>query len=273
MNFDFGISAVLVLWWMTLAELTVLLLILFWRVRQRSFPLFMANLFLVGIRTELSRLAHDKPSVTMNVVSIAMDNLAVLALLLVQVELARRVFSGAKRKTWILWSLASVAVAAAAIAIWGPWPDAETLSTDSAAAVLRLLELVAQKSALLVNVLTIELCLLVFYFGRRFNAGWHSYEQRLAIGLSMSALGQLVVQGLWQSMAQTASPTDLTAYLHILKIGRKLVDANMLVYVTVLMWWMFTLGKTRGRKVWANPDQSVWADKEPLEGPRKRELF
>ena len=103
MNFDFGISAVLVLWWMTLAELTVLLLILFWRVRQRSFPLFMANLFLVGIRTELSRLAHDKPSVTMNVVSIAMDNLAVLALLLVQVELARRVFSGAKRKTWILW--------------------------------------------------------------------------------------------------------------------------------------------------------------------------
>jgi hypothetical protein len=262
-----------VLWWLTLAELTVLLLILFWRVRQRTFPWFMASLFFIGLRSALSRLAHDVPSVTMNAVSIAVDNLAALVALLVLVELARRVFKGVKRKTWVLWTLALVAVAAGAIAIWGPWPAPETLSPDSTAAVLRLLELVAQKSALLVNVLTIELCLLVFYFGRRFNAGWHSYEQRLAIGLSMSALGQLVVQGLWQSMAQTASPSDLTAYLHILNIGRKLVDANMLVYVTVLMWWMFTLGKTRGRKVWANPDQSVWADKEPLEGPRKRELF
>jgi hypothetical protein len=273
MNFDFGISAVEVLWWLTLAELTVLLLILFWRGRQRRFPLFMASLFLVGLRSVLSRLAHDMPSVTMNAVSIAMDNLAALAALLVLAELARSVFSGVKRKTWILWTLAFVVVAAAAIAVWGPWPDAEILSPDSTAAILRLLELVAQKSALLVNVLTIELCLLVVYFGRRFQAGWHSYKQRLAIGLSTSSVGQLVVQGLWQSMAITAEPKDLTDYLRILNIGRRLVDANMFVYVIVLIWWMFTLGKTRGHKVWKNRGQSVWSDKAPLGSTRGRRLF
>ena len=270
MNFDFGISAARVLWWLTLAELTVLLLILFWRVRQRTFPWFMASLFFIGLRSALSRLAHDVPSVTMNAVSIAVDNLAALVALLVLVELARRVFKGVKRKTWVLWTLALVAVAAGAIAIWGPWPAPETLSPDSTAAVLRLLELVAQKSALLVNVATIELCLLVTYCGRRFDAGWHSYKQWLAIGLSTSSLAQMVVLGLWQLMARTAAPKDLTDYLRIQNIGTRLVDANMFVYVTVLVWWMFTLGKTRGRKLWKNVDDAVWSDKAPLSGVRRR---
>ena len=273
MKFDFGFSAVEVLWWLTLAELTVLLLILFWRVRQRNFPWFMASLFLIGLRSVLSRVAHDVPSVTMNAVSIAVDNLAALTALLVLVELARRVFAGVKRRTWILWTLAMVAVAGGAITIWGPWPKADTLSADSTTAVLRLLELVAQKAALLVNMLTIELCLLVFYFGRRFDAGWHSYKQRLAIGLSTSSLGQLVVLGLWQLMAITAAPKDLTDYLHFQDIGRRLVDANMVVYLIVLLWWMFTLGKTRGRKIWKNRDQSVWSDKAPSGGARRRSTF
>jgi hypothetical protein len=273
MNSDSGFLAIQVLWWLTLVELAVLLLILFWRVRQRNFPWFMASLFLVGLRSVLNRVAHDVPSVTMNAVSIAVDNLAALAALLVLVELTRRVFAGVKRRTWILWTLAIVAVAAGAIAIWGPWPAAETLSADSTAAVLRLLELVAQKAALLVNVLTVELCLLVFYFGSRFDAGWHSYKQRLAIGLSMSSMGQLVVLGLWQLMAITAAPKDLTDYLHIQDIGRRLVDANMVVYLIVLVWWMFTLGKTRGRKIWKNRDQSVWSDKAPMESTRRRRTF
>jgi hypothetical protein len=273
MNLDLGISAVQVLWWLTLVELTVLLLILFWRMRQRHFPWFMASLFLVGCRSVLNRLAHDVPSVTMNAVSIAVDNLTALVALLVLVELARRVFNGVKRKTWVRWTLACVAVSAGAVAIWGPWPKAEDLSPDSTAAILRLLELVAQKSALLVNVLTIELCSLVFYFGRRFDAGWHSYSQRLAIGLSTSSLGQLIVLGLWQLMAITAAPKDLTDYLHIQNIGRRLVDANMFVYLTVLVWWMFTLGKTRGHKLWKNRDQSVWSDKAPLAVTRRRKLF
>ena len=254
MNFDFGISAARVLWWLTLAELTVLLLILFWRVRQRNFPWFMASLFLIGLRSVLSRVAHDVPSVTMNAIAIAVDNLEALVALLVLVELARRVFKGVKRKTWILWTLAFVAVAAIAVILWGPWPAADTLSTDSTVGILRLLELVAEKSALLVNILTIELCLLVFYFGRRFEAGWHTYKQRLAIGLSTSSLGQLVVLGLWQLIAITGAPKDLTDFLHIQSIGRRLLDANMVVYLTVLVWWMITLGKTRGRKLWKNAE-------------------
>jgi hypothetical protein len=74
-------------------------------------------------------------------------------------------------------------------------------------------------------------------------------------------------------MAITAAPKDLTDYLHIQDIGRRLVDANMVVYLIVLVWWMFTLGKTRGRKIWKNRDQSVWSDKAPMESTRRRRTF
>jgi hypothetical protein len=273
MSFDIGILIVQLLWWLTLVELTVLLLILFWRVRQRHFPWFMASLFLVGLRSVLSRLAHDVPSITMNAVSIAVNNLASLVALLVLVELARQVFAGVKRKTWILWTLAFVAVAAGSIIIWGPWPKADTVSADSTVAILGLLELVAQKSALLVNILTVELCLLVFYFGGRLEAGWHTYKQRLAIGLSTSAMGQLIVLGLWQLIEATAVPKDLTDFLRIQSIGKRLLDANMVVYLTVLVWWMITLGKTRGRRLWQNPNDAPLSHEAPLGSSPSRRSF
>ena len=51
-----------------------------------------------------------------------------------------------------------------------------------------MLQLLAQKTGLLVDVLTIGLGLLVVLFGRRYGAGWRSHVQRILIGLSTASL-------------------------------------------------------------------------------------
>ena len=68
------------------------------------------------------------------------------------------------------------------------------MTADSLIAVLRLMQLAAQKLDLLTSILTVELGLLVVLFGRRFGAGWRSHPQRILIGLSTVAIGQLAVE-------------------------------------------------------------------------------
>ena len=242
MHFDFGFSTVQILWTLTFAALLVLLVVLLGRDRIKRYPWFTASVALVAVRLLASRMLFGRlPSITLSAIFITLADAAALVGLLVLVELARRAFLGAQRRTWLVGILALLAVGAAVLYFWGPWPDRKTITLDSYLAVLRLMQLAAQKGAMLVNVLTIELGLLVVLLGRRFKAGWRSHTQLIAIGLSTVAIAQLAVQGAWQIIAMRAAPQTQSEYERILGLRDKLFNANSVIYVAVLVWWIVWL--------------------------------
>jgi len=242
MHLNFGFTAVQTLWTLTFAALLVLLVVLQGRDRSRRFPWFTASIALVALRLLTSRLLFGRlPGITLNGIFITLADVAALVGLLVVVEMARRSFHGAGRRTWLVGTLASLAVGAVVLYFWGPWPNLKALTADSYLAILRLMQLVAQKADLLLNVLTIELGLLVVVFGRRFKAGWRSHTQQIVIGLSTAAIAQLGVQGIWQAIALKAAPQTQAEYEHILGLRDKLFNANSAVYVAVLVWWIVCL--------------------------------
>jgi hypothetical protein len=248
MHFNFGFTTVQILWTLTFAALLVLLVVLQGRDRVRRFPLFTASLALVALRLLASRLLFGRlPGITLSAVFITLADLAVLVALLVIVELVRRAFHGAQRRTWIVGTLVPLAVGAVVLYFWGPWPDRRTLTADSYLAILRLMQLAAQKGELLVNVLTVELGLLVVLFGRRFQAGWRSHTQQIVIGLSTAAIAQLAVQGIWQTIAMRAAPQTQAEYEHVLGLRDKLFNANSVVYVVVLVWWIVCLWRDEAK--------------------------
>jgi glycopeptide antibiotics resistance protein len=242
MHLNFGFTAVQTLCTLTFAALLVLLVVLQGRDRSRRFPWFTASIVLVALRLLTSRLLFGRlPGMTLNGIFITLADVAALVGLLVVVEMARRSFHGAGRRTWLVGTLASLAVGAVVLYFWGPWPNLKALTADSYLAILRLMQLVAQKADLLLNVLTIELGLLVVVFGRRFKAGWRSHTQQIVIGLSTAAIAQLGVQGIWQAIALKAAPQTQAEYEHILGLRDKLFNANSAVYVAVLVWWIVCL--------------------------------
>jgi hypothetical protein len=242
MHFNLGFTTVQTLWTLTFAALLVLLVVLQGRDRVRRYPWFTASIALVAMRLLSSRLLFGRlPGITLSTIFITLADLAALVALLVILELARRAFRGAQRRTWVVGTLLPLAVGAVVLYFWGPWPDRRTLTADSYLAILRLMQLAAQKSELLVNVLTVEVGLLVVLFGRRFQAGWRSHTQQIVIGLSTAAVAQLAVQGIWQAIAMRAAPQTQAEYEHILGLRDKLFNANSLVYVAVLVWWIVCL--------------------------------
>jgi hypothetical protein len=134
-----------------------------------------------------------------------------------------------------------LAVGAAVLAAWGAWPAWKTLSTDSTLAILKLVQLAAQKASLLSDVVTVELGLLVVLIGRRFKAGWRSHAQQIVIGLSTAAIAQMAVRGIWQQIALHAAPQTQAEYEHVLGIQEKLYNANSVLFVAVLVWWIACL--------------------------------
>jgi hypothetical protein len=244
MHFNFDWTATQVLWTLTFAALLVLLVVLLGRERARRFPWFTTSIALLALRLLAERLLFDRlPRLTLNEIFLALGDLMALVSLLVLVEVARRAFSGVRRRTWIGWTLAAAAAAAWVLYAWGPWPEWKTLTAGSTVAVLRLMQLAAQKGDLLAGVLTVELGLLVALFGRRFKAGWRSHAQRIMIGLSTAAIAQMVVQGVLQAIIKTAQahPLGRPEYERIIGLVSKLQNANRVVYVAVLVWWIVCL--------------------------------
>jgi ABC-type uncharacterized transport system permease subunit len=129
---------------------------------------------------------------------------------------------------------------------------------------LQLLQLGAQKTDLLVNVVTVLLGLLVVSFGDRFKAGWRSHVQMIAIGLSTVALSQMAVQGTWQLIAMKAIPHSREEYERIVGLRDKLFNGNGVVYIVVLVWWIAWL--------WLNePGTAAAAAEAPPEAPAELE--
>ena len=260
MHFNFGFTTVQVLWTLTFAAQLVLLVVLMGRDRARRFPWFTASIALVALRLLTSRLLFGRlPQLTMSAIFIALADLVAIVGLLVLVEMARSAFGGVRRRTFIVGTVALAAVGAAVLALWGPWPAWKTLTADSYLGVLRLMQLVAQKGELLLGVLTVELGLLIVVFGRRFKAGWRSHTQQIVIGLSTVAIAQLAVQGIWQIIALTAVPHSREEYERILGLRDKLLNANNVVYIAVLVWWIACL--------WIDEQRAAAADEAPSEIP------
>ncbi len=104
-----------------------------------------------------------------------------------------------------------------------------------------MMQLFAQKLGLLVDAAHRSLGLLVVLFGRRYGAGWRSHAQQIVIGLSTASLAQIAVQALWQTIAKTAAPHSMAEYQRIMGLREKLFNANSVVYLLVLIWWIVCL--------------------------------
>lgn len=238
----FGFTTVQILWTLTFAALLVLLVVLLGRDRARRFPWFTASMTVTAVRLLASRMLYGRLApMTMSEIFLVLALLEALVCLLVAVEIARRAFAGASRRAWTIGTLVTLAVGAAVLAAWGAWPAWKTLSTDSTLAVLRLVQLAAQKASLLSDVVTVEVGLLVVLIGRCFKAGWRSHTQQIVIGLSTASLAQMAVRGIWQQIALHAAPQTQAEYEHVLGIQEKLYNANSLLFVAVLVWWIACL--------------------------------
>jgi hypothetical protein len=242
MHPNFHFTAVQILWTLTFAAQLVLLVVLLGRDRIKHFPWFTVSIVLLALRLLASRLLFGRlPSITLSEIFIVLADVAAIAGFLVVVEMGRRAFVGARRMAWLGFALGTLAVGAGILAAWGPWPPRNTLTADSPLAIFRLLQLAAQKTDLLVDLLTLELGLLVLFLGRRFSGGWRTHVQRIVIGLSTASVSQLVVQGVWQLIAKTAAPHSQAEYERVVGLRDKLFNANGALYVAVLVWWIVCL--------------------------------
>jgi hypothetical protein len=242
MHFNFDFSTAQVLWTLTFAALLVLLVVLLGRDRVRRFPWFTASIALMALDKLAGRLLYHRiPVVLTDWIFLTLADLAVILSLLVAVEIARHAFEGADRKMWIAGTLGLLAVGGIVLALWGPWPSYKTLMGDSELSTLRLMDLFAQKTNLLADVLFIQLGLLIVVFGRHFKAGWHSHTQQLAVGLSMASIARLTILGTSQHVAMHTvihSQDDLNRARSLIN---SLNNAGGIILIVVLLWWIVCL--------------------------------
>jgi len=239
-NFDF--SATQILWTLTFAALLVLLVVLLGRDRAKRFPWFTASIAMMGLMELTEQLLLTRlPRITGLEIYWVLSNLNAAIGLLVLAELARQSFRGARKLGWIIGTLVVLAGGAAALVLWGPWPAWVTLTAQSQFATIRLMQFVADKGMLLSGVLTIELGLLVTLLARRFGAGWRSHAQRIMVGLSTAALAQLALRGIVQAIGTHSVIHTQAEYEKVLGLRDKLINADKVVYLCVLLWWIACL--------------------------------
>jgi hypothetical protein len=232
MHFDFHFSAIQILWTLTLAALLVLLVVLFGRDRARRFPCFTAAVATMAFRLIVNHMLLSRlPMVVASATYLVLVDLAQILSLLVVLELARRAFAGAKRRSWIVVTTILLAVAATVPVLWGPWPAWKTLSAASIGSALRLMQLFAQKTELFASTLAVLVGLLIVVAGRRFAAGWRSHAQQIAIGFSTAS----------QLIAMHTTIHDQADYARVIGLLEKLTNANNALYVAVLVWWIVWL--------------------------------
>lgn len=242
MHFNFDFSASQILWTLTFAALLVLLVVLFGRDRARRFPWFTASILTMGMLLLTTQLMLSRlPRMTGTEIFLALSDLDVLIGLVVLIELARRAFTGLGKLGWTIGTLGMLAVAAPVLVMWGPWPAWKTLTANSEIVTIRLMDLTVDKGILLVGVLTIELGLLITLFGRRFSAGWRSHTQRIMVGLSTAAIGQLVLRAALQAMGMHSHIATQADYDRVMALRNNLIHANNALFLCVMAWWIACL--------------------------------
>jgi hypothetical protein len=265
MHFHFPFNTADILWTLTFAAYLVLLVVLLGRDRIARFPWFTVSVVILALRILSIRLLIKRiPAMTMQTIVIVMADIVAIVGLLVVVEIARRAFGRVSRTTWLIGALTLMAVGAVVLKFWGPWPSWSMITGQGSMATLRLLQLIAQKTGLLVDVETIAVGLLVVLLGSRFGAGWGSHVQQIAIGLSTASIAQLVVEGIWRNLVLTAQANpvvlqSIDQQRRIIGLGEKLSNTNSTIYIVILIWWIVCLwrdepGAARTAAAGAAPD-------------------
>ncbi len=242
MRFNFDFTAAQTLWTLMFAALLVLLVVLLGRDRARRFPWFTASIALMALRMLASRLLVGRMApIPLNAFFITLALALAVVGLLVLAEVARTAFGGVPRSIWIVNAVGMTAVACGVVAMWGPWPAWKTLTANSQLAALRLMDLAAERLALLVELLTVQVGLLVVVFGRRFKAGWRSHVQQIAIGLSTVAISELVLLGILRLLQTTAAVHSQAEVSRLQALWERLVNGSSVVYLAAVVWWIVWL--------------------------------
>lgn len=266
MHFHFPFTVVQTLWTLTFAAQLVLLVVLLGCDRIQRYPWFTASIGLFALRLLAEVLLSGRMAMMpLQTTLLALGDAGAIAALLVVLEMAWSAFSGAKRWHWLAWALPMAIVALWAMAVWGPWPAWKDLAVDTVLGKLRLMQLTAQKLELLSDLLMVEVGLLIVLHGSDFKAGWRSHTQKISLGLSTAALSTLAVQGTIQAIARAAQahPPSRPDYERIIALIGKLIDANKVVYIVVLLWWIVWL--------WLDEPGTAKRDGEAPESPAKDE--
>jgi hypothetical protein len=180
--------------------------------------------------------------------------IGVLLGLLVLIELARKAFGRVPRVAWVTGALVVMAIGAVVLKFWGKWPAWEQMRAGST---IQLLQLIAQKGGLLLDVENILVGLLIVIFGARYGAGWRSHTQRIVIGLSTASIAQISVQAIWQVIASHAAPKSMDEYNHFIALRERLFNANSMAFFAVLVWWIIALWLDEPGEVKATPEGAV----------------
>ena len=242
MHLDFHFTAVQTLWTLTFAALLVLLVVLMGRDRIRGFKWFTASMVIMAFRMLASRLLFGRmaPIVTSEIFIVLADLAAFIALMVV-VEMARRAFSGASRRAWLIATLVVLLVCGLELWKWGPWPSAKTFFDASQLGILRAMQLFAQKADLLADLLMVQVGLIIILVGRHFSAPWRSHTQKVVIGLSTGSLAQIAVRVIWQQIATHTTIHSSDEYQRVMGLQEKFYNASSVIYIAVLIWWIVWL--------------------------------
>jgi len=212
------------------------------RDRIARFPWFTAAAVMMALRLLTAKLLNGRlPQMTMATVFIVMAEISALLGLMVVLEVARRAFGSVRRSTWLIGAVALLALGAVILTYWGPWPAWKTLTAQSTTSALQLVQLLAQKTSLFVDIENIAVGLLIVLFGSRYKAGWRSHTQQIAIGLSTASLTQLAIGIIWERIAHSATPKSMADYQHLMGLRDKLFNANSAIFVVVAVWWIVCL--------------------------------
>jgi hypothetical protein len=96
---------------------------------------------------------------------------------------------------------------------------------------------------LLLDVETILLGVVVLFFGWRYAAGWKTHVQRIVVGLATASLSQITMQAVWEWIARSAKPQSMAEYQHFMSMREHMFNANSVVYLLVLVWWIACMWK------------------------------
>ena len=239
MHFHLDFSASNILWILSFAAELVLLVVLLGRDRARRFRWFTLYIALLALLLLINKLVLGRMApVASAAIYLTVSDATVLVGLVVIAGLAKQAFGGAPRKPLALGALLVLGIALAALALWGPWPAWKTFTTGSVLATLRGMQMFAEKGTMLIAMLAIEVTVAVLLFGRRFDAGWRSHVQQILIGLSLAGMSQLAVRALWQRIAAHAVVHSLSEYERLLGVRARIFDANNMVFLCALVWWI-----------------------------------
>lgn len=237
-----------ILWALVLAGHLVLLIVLLGQDRIRRFPWFSAGITLSAITLIANHLLQGKlTTVAFYWQSYTGVSICQIVGIGVLIELCRKVFGNKsapailKSRGWIGGAMVTIAIAAAIVWYWGPWPTLAAIKAQPEQTPLLLDVLFALKMQLFVAILTVEVALLMRVFGRRFGSSGRSHAQQIAIGLSTNALGFLTVQGISTAISRNFHPTTRAEYERTLKMISHIENGRTALWLLVLIWWIYWL--------------------------------